>query len=83
MEAAPGFEPGNKGFADPRLTAWLCRHPKERLVFTELLLRACYGLCYGVRFQPLGLGHHQVVGDPRVPLRGDDGAVTQDLLKGG
>src|SRR6516162_11901169 len=27
LEAAPGFEPGNKGFADPRLTTWLCRHP--------------------------------------------------------
>src|SRR5439155_7474486 len=25
LEAAPGFEPGNKGFADPRLTTWLCR----------------------------------------------------------
>ena len=28
MEAAPGFEPGNKGFAVPRLTTWPCRHPK-------------------------------------------------------
>ena len=26
MEATPGFEPGNQGFADPRLTTWLCRH---------------------------------------------------------
>ena len=25
LEAAPGFEPGNRGFADPRLTTWLCR----------------------------------------------------------
>lgn len=26
LEAAPGFEPGDKGFAHPCLTAWLCRH---------------------------------------------------------
>ena len=26
MEAAPGFEPGNKGFAVLCLTTWLCRH---------------------------------------------------------
>jgi hypothetical protein len=24
MEEAPGFEPGNKGFADLCLTTWLC-----------------------------------------------------------
>jgi hypothetical protein len=27
MEAAPGIEPGNNGFAIRRLTAWLCRLP--------------------------------------------------------
>ena len=26
LEAPPGFEPGNKGFADLCLTTWLCRH---------------------------------------------------------
>ena len=26
MEATPGFEPGDKGFADLCLTTWLCRH---------------------------------------------------------
>jgi hypothetical protein len=25
LEAAPGFEPGNRGFADRCLTTWLCR----------------------------------------------------------
>jgi hypothetical protein len=26
LEGAPGFEPGNKGFADLCLTTWLCSH---------------------------------------------------------
>ena len=26
LEAPPGFEPGNKGFADLGLTTWLWRH---------------------------------------------------------
>ena len=29
LEAAPGFEPGNKGFADLCLTTWLCRRTAE------------------------------------------------------
>ena len=28
VEAAPGFEPGNSGFADRCLTTWLCRQKK-------------------------------------------------------
>ncbi len=28
-KAAPGFEPGNGGFADLCLSAWLCRHDLE------------------------------------------------------
>ncbi len=28
MEGAPGFEPGNKGFADLCLTTWLCSQAK-------------------------------------------------------
>jgi hypothetical protein len=28
LEAAPGFEPGNRGFADRCLTTWLCRLKK-------------------------------------------------------
>ena len=29
LEAPPGFEPGNQGFADPRLTTWLWRQKKQ------------------------------------------------------
>ena len=30
-EAAPGIEPGYKGFADPRLTSWLRRRGRLKL----------------------------------------------------
>ena len=29
LEAPPGFEPGNQGFADPCLTTWLWRQKKQ------------------------------------------------------
>jgi hypothetical protein len=32
LEAAPGFEPGSRGFADLCLTTWLCRPPLELLL---------------------------------------------------
>ncbi len=35
MEATPGFEPGHQGFADPRLTTWLCRHIKVKNSYTK------------------------------------------------
>ena len=28
LEVPPGFEPGDKGFADPRLTTWLWHRKK-------------------------------------------------------
>ena len=33
MEATPGFEPGNQGFADPCLTTWLCRLTERALKY--------------------------------------------------
>ena len=30
LEAPPGFEPGDEGFADPGLTTWLWRHMVAR-----------------------------------------------------
>ena len=33
LEATPGFEPGNQGFADPCLTTWLCRRTWGQSVF--------------------------------------------------
>ena len=35
MEATPGFEPGNQGFADPRLTTWLCRRGMKKAPFDD------------------------------------------------
>jgi hypothetical protein len=32
MEATPGFEPGNKGFAGLCLTTWLCRRKRNFLL---------------------------------------------------
>ncbi len=34
MEGVPGFEPGNKGFADLCLTTWLYSHYVKQLVGT-------------------------------------------------
>ena len=47
VEAAPRIEPGNKGFADLCLTAWLCRHIKlvERETRFELATPALARRC--------------------------------------
>ena len=59
LEATPGFEPGNKGFADLCLTTWLCRlmnqpfpHSVDRTLKTTFILilyslRNTYLLKYG------------------------------------
>src|SRR5262245_46830610 len=82
MEAAPGFEPGNKGFADPRLTTWLCRHPFAGQAILLDRFLCGYPVGYPLSTDPLGLTHDQVVADSPVPLRGYDRGVSKDLLKG-
>jgi hypothetical protein len=56
QEAAPGFEPGSRGFADLCLTTWLCRRlldvplPEACIIITRPgyeckgFLRECDGL---------------------------------------
>ena len=36
LEAPPGFEPGDKGFADPCLTTWLWRRIQNMDIIAEL-----------------------------------------------
>ncbi len=38
MEAAPGFEPGNGGFAVLCLTTWLHRHDRINIIYWEMKL---------------------------------------------
>ncbi len=52
MEATPGFEPGNQGFADPRLTTWLCRQVKKASQVTLF----SFGAAYEARTRYLHLG---------------------------
>ena len=37
LEAPPGFEPGDKGFADPCLTTWLWRRIQNMDIIAEVL----------------------------------------------
>ena len=53
LEATPGFEPGNQGFADPRLTTWLCRHMDNR---SNCLLLLSFGAGDEARTRYLHLG---------------------------
>ena len=55
LEATPGFEPGNKGFADLCLTTWLWRLIKF-CGHDVSLLRARSGADYGARTRHLDLG---------------------------
>ena len=41
LEAAPGFEPGNEGFAVLCLTTWLCRHSHSFSHLHTLLALQC------------------------------------------
>ena len=51
MEASPGFEPGNNGFADRGLTAWLWR-----LIKRAASICGSDGADYGARTRHLDLG---------------------------
>ena len=57
LEAPPGFEPGNKGFADLCLTTWLCRLISQPLLIfcrpntkTTFILSAILANCILVKF---------------------------------
>ncbi len=61
LEATIGFEPMNQGFADPRLTTWLCRHidffEKNRTQETgRILCPVFYGADDEARTRYLHLG---------------------------
>ena len=49
LEATPGFEPGNQGFADPCLTTWLCRRIENRSKTYLLLFSFVHGAGDGAR----------------------------------
>ena len=59
LEVAPGFEPGNQGFADPCLTTWLC-HRIDFLIICrreQIYDRGGYfGAAYEARTRYLHLG---------------------------
>ena len=60
LEAPPGFEPGNQGVADPRLTAWLWRRMQflcpDNRTRTYCYVRVVFGADYGARTRHLDLG---------------------------
>ena len=56
LEAPPGIGPGNKGFADLCLTAWLWRHIWFLEIMGTRLSYPCVGADYGDRTRHLNLG---------------------------
>ena len=54
MEATPGFEPGNEGFADPCLTTWLCRHVGGQSIFSSPISICTPAARYSPRGQASG-----------------------------
>ena len=62
MEAPPGFEPGNRGFAGPCLTAWLWRQytmkQMERETRFELATPALARQCSTTELFPQGATEH-------------------------
>src|SRR5262245_46694635 len=82
LEAAPGFEPGNKGFADPRLTTWLCRHPLLLLHFRLALGRGVTTSVTSRPVYPRCLRTDRRGVQSTIALRGDNRGVPEHLLKG-
>ena len=70
VEAPPGLEPGDKGFADPCLTTWLWRQNtnggsgRNRTADTRIFSPLLYRLSY--RAKPIGCGDRTRTCDLRV-----------------
>src|SRR5689334_5092002 len=82
LEAAPRFELGNNGFADRRLTTWLCRRTDGTASTSRPIRRVEYtsssrDLPVFSR-QPRRLRQDGLVGQPGVALGGNDRRVPEN-----
>ncbi len=68
LKAAPGFEPGDQGFAILCLTTWLCRHSYKALYSAQsVVYMKLPGLCSALpHFQACGRREESEALSPRL-----------------